>query len=457
MVASESILLAAFRERTPGSARLAAEARQVLPGGITHDSRHLEPYPIYISRAEGARKWDVDGQEYVDYAGGHGALLLGHNHPTVVEAIERQLPLGTHYGSSHELEIRWAECVTRMVPSAEMVRFTSSGTEATLLALRLARAATGRRKVVRFFGHFHGWHDHMAFGVYSNFDGAPTAGVLEEVAQQIILAPANDIEHLRSVFEVHDDIAAVIIEPTGASWGQLPVAREFLVELRALTRQRGAVLIFDEVITGFRCAPGGAQAALGVTPDLTTLAKILAGGLPGGAICGGRDLLELLAYGSPAAQRVGKVPHHGTFNANPLSAAAGIATLQLVETTDACQRACDYAARLRQELARVLEDESVPWVVYGAYSGFHVFTNPQGLSISASDIEQCKLGHEVLKAPVKPGLLAKLRAGMLVHGVDIFSWPGGPTSAVHGPAELERTVEAFRKTVRALKHEGDIA
>jgi glutamate-1-semialdehyde 2,1-aminomutase len=297
----------------------------------------------------------------------------------------------------------------------------------------------------------------MAFGVYSNFDGSASPGVLDDVARQVILGRANDSAQLQQLFAEHDDIAAVIIEPTGASWGQVPVSKEFLRALREVTARAGAVLIFDEVITGFRCSPGGAQAVLGITPDLTTLAKILAGGLPGGAVCGRRDVMELLAFGSPVAQRVGKISHHGTFNANPLSAAAGIATLELVATTDACQRASEYAAQLRAALADVVAAESLPWVVYGTYSGFHIFTNPQRMNVTAAEIESCQLDHTVLKAPTQPGLLAKLRVGMLVQGVEIFSWPGGPTSAVHGPAELECTVEAFRRTVRALKDEGDIA
>lgn len=454
--ASESAVLKEFRRRTPTSARLAAEARRVLPSGVTHDSRYIEPYPIYVARAAGPRKWDVDGNEYVDYTGGHGALLFGHNHPRIVEAIERQLARGTHYGAGHELEIRWAELVCELIPSAEVVRFTSSGTEATLLALRIARAATGRGKLLRFLGHFHGWHDHVAFGVNSHFDGTPTPGVLADVAAQVVLAPPGDVEATRRLLDEHPDIGAVIIEPTGASWGQVPVDREFLVALREMTRQRGIVLVFDEVISGFRCSPGGAQAYYNVRPDLTTLAKILAGGLPGGAVAGRRDLMEHLAFPRPGETRGEKIPHQGTFNANPLSAAAGIAALTMVRDTDACQRASRYAADLRRALREVIAEASVPWVVYGSFSGFHIFTNPEGRSLSAEEIESGKHDYRTLKAPARPGLLSKLRIGMLVHGVEIFSWPGGPTSAVHGDRELEQTVEAFRKTIQWLKAERDI-
>lgn len=450
-------LVSEFRRLTPGSARLAEEARSVFPSGVTHDSRYLEPYPIYVARAQGARKWDVDGREYVDYAGGHGALLLGHNHPEVVAAVSAQLARGTHYGASHELEVRWGQLVQQLIPSAERVRFTASGTEATLLALRLARAFTGRRKLLRFRGHFHGWHDHMAFGVSSHYDGSPTPGVLESLAEHVVLADSHQPDAVREVIEGDDDLAAVILEPTGASWGQVPVPAELLSKLRAWTTARGVVLIFDEVISGFRCSPGGAQAALGVTPDLTTLAKILAGGLPGGAIAGRAEILAGLDHRIAGETGRERIAHHGTFNANPLSAAAGIATLEQVRATDACQRASQYATRLRDALGEVIREVGLPWVVYGSYSGFHIYTNPRQAAVDRATIELGACDYATLKAPPRAGLLHKLRLGMLVEGVEIFNWPGGPTSAAHGDDDLARTVEAFRRTLQRLAAEGDLA
>lgn len=448
-------LVDAYRARTPGSARLATEAAGLFPGGVTHDGRLLDPYPIFVERAAGSRKWDVDGHEYVDYAGGHGALLLGHGHPAVVQAITRQAPLGTHFGACHALEVQWGRLVRELMPAAERVRFTSSGTEATLMALRLARAFTGRQKVLRFLGHFHGWHDHAAFGVASHFDGAPTPGVLADLARQIVLAPANDIDATRRLLVEQGDVAAIIIEPTGASWGQIPVTPQFLHDLRSLTAETKSLLIFDEVVTGFRVAPGGAQGRFGIAPDLTTLAKILAGGMPGGAVVGRRDVLDLLDPHAATAAGREKIPHQGTFNANPVSAAAGIAALTIVRDSDVCERASSYAARLREALAVVVREQNVPWVVYGTFSGFHIFTNPQGLDVSAAEIEAGRVDHRTLKATNK-NLLHRLRLGMLLHGVDLFSWPGGPTSAVHSADDLERTVEAFRRTLRMLKEEGDL-
>jgi glutamate-1-semialdehyde 2,1-aminomutase len=454
MTLADSPIVREYLRRTPQSRQWAERARAVFPSGITHDARRLEPYPIFVARAQGSRKWDLDGNEYVDYAGGHGALLLGHNPPPIVEAIRRQAALGTHYGACHGLEVRWGEIVQQLLPSAERVRFTSSGTEATLLALRLARAFTGRPKIMRLLGHFHGWHDHAAFGVSGNFDGTPTPGVLPELAEQVVLAPPGDPRVAEELLG-RGDVAAVILEPTGASWGKVPLDPAYLHALRQLTAWHGALLVFDEVITGFRVSPGGAQQQFGIRPDLTTLAKILAGGLPGGALVGRRDVLDLLAFDQTGSGRP-KVPHHGTYNANPLSAAAGIAMLEIVRDTDACARANEYARRLREALNRVLREEGVPWAVYGTFSGFHFFLNPAGDAVSASDIESGRCDWRALKAPVRPSLGTKLRLGMLIHGVELFSWPGGPTSSVHGEADLVQTAEALRATLRMLRAEGEL-
>lgn len=456
MSATKSPIIEAYQRRTPGSARLAREAAEIFPGGVTHDGRILEPHPIYVTHAAGSRKWDVDGNEYVDYAGGHGALLLGHNHPQVVEAVRDQLSRGTHLGACHEQEIQWGRAVQRLLPSAERVRFTSSGTEATMMAMRLARAFTGKPKILRFFGHFHGWHDHAAFGVASHFDGTPTPGVLADIAGNVVLAPPGDMPGTLAVLDAHQDIAAAIIEPTGASWGQVPLPESFLHGLREATAKRGVLLIFDEVISGFRCSPGGAQQVYGIRPDLTTLAKILAGGLPGGAVVGRKDVLDLLDAAQSIAAGREKVPHQGTFNANPLSAVAGATTLRLVAETDACQRANDYAARLREELSRVLRDADVKWAVYGSFSGFHIFTNPQKLEISGEGINACQYDYRVFKSPPARSLLMKLRMGMMIHGVELFSWPGGPTSSAHSDDDLRQTADALRQTLRMLRAEGEI-
>src|SRR6266446_8257396 len=394
---TNSPIIAAYRAATPGSAVASEKASRLFPSGVTHDSRYIEPYGLYITRAQGPRKWDIDGHCYVDYFGGHGALLLGHCHPRVVEAVQRQIERGTHFGASHETEIAWAEWVMRLVPSAERVRFTSSGTEATMMAVRLARAFTGKSKLIRFKHHFHGWHDHMTSGYASHFDGSPTPGVLPGVAGELLLAEQNDAEGLARLLETNDDVAAAIIEPTGAHGAQLPIDPKFLTELRGLTRQHGVVLIFDEVVTGFRVSPGGAQAEYGIRPDLTTLAKILAGGLPGGAVTGRKDILDLLDFQVTKAAGKEKIGHPGTFNANPLSASAGIAALRIVRESDACERANKYSDDLRQRLNEVFEEERVPWAAYGTFSSFELFTNPEGVGITPTSFDPLQFSAAALK------------------------------------------------------------
>ena len=450
-------LTAAYEAMTPGSAALAAKARELMPSGLAHDSRHMDPYPIYVDRAQGPVKWDVDGNRYVDYFGGHGALILGHNNPAVMAAIHAALDRGTHFGACHEQEVRWAELITRMVPSAERVRFTASGTEATLMALRLARAYTGRSKLVRFRGHFHGWNDHMTSGQANHYDGTPTSGVLNGIADNVLLCDPNDVEGITRIFNDHKDIAAVFLEPTGASFGKMPILPSFLALLRDLTKQAGTVLIFDEVVTGFRVSPGGAQAALGITPDMTTLAKVVAGGLPGGVVVGRKDIMDWLDFKLTKAAGQEKVSHQGTFNANPVSAAAGIATLEIIATTDACARANAFGETVRAKMNEILEDEKVNWAVFGSYSGFHVYTNSDGADIVPSRFDAVPFIPKMLNKPRGEGVSGQLRVGMLVNGVDMNSGPSAWISATHGPEELAITVEAFRTTIRALKREGMVS
>src|SRR5258707_8511978 len=427
---TNSPVIAAYRAATPGSAANALRAAEMFPSGITDDSRYIEPYGIYITRAQGPRKWDVDGRCYVDYFGGHGALLLGHCQPEVMAAVHAQLDRGTHYGASHELEIEWAERVKALIPTAERVRFTSSGTEATLMAVRLARAFTEKPKLIRFNYHFHGWHDHMTSGHSNHFDGTPTTGVLDAVAGNVLLCDQNDEAALARLLEQHEgEVAAAIIEPTGANGGKLPIDPGFLQALRRLTAEHGVLLIFDEVVNGFRVAPGGAQEAYGIRPDLTTLAKILAGGLPGGAVTGRKDILDLLDFQVTKGAGKEKIAHPGTFNANPLSASAGIAALRIVRESDACARANRYAEDLRRRLNEVFEEERVPWAAYGTFSSLELFTNPEGGAITPTRFDPLHYSAAALKGGERnAGTVHKLRLGMMIHGVDLSSHPGGVIS-----------------------------
>jgi glutamate-1-semialdehyde 2,1-aminomutase len=432
-----------YRARHPEAAALAERARKAIPGGITHDIRHQLPFPIYVERAAGSHKWDVDGHEYIDYWMGHGALFLGHCHPAVVEAVRRQVGRGTHLGASHELEVQWAELVNRLIPCADLTRFTMSGTEATHLALRVARAFTGRPKVVKLAGHFHGWHDGVVIGVAPPFDVPISAGVPTPVLDQVLVCPPNDVKAVDTLLE-RGDVAAVILEPAGGSSGTTPTMPGYLQELRAITRRHGVVLIFDEVITGFRYAPGGAQEYLGVTPDLTTLAKIVAGGLPGGALCGAGDVMAMMAHrGDATWDRSHRVAHAGTFNANPLSAAAAIATLETVADASLQARANKLGDELRGGLRDAMRRAGVPGTVYGECSIYHVsFEGAPGLA-----------GFD---RPRRGDLYQLLRCALIDNGVDCSSFHGW-ISAVHTDEDIVRTVAAYERAFRAMVAEGVFA
>jgi len=426
-----------YRRTVPGSWTRWERACRVIPGGVTHDSRHLTPFPVYVTRAQGPRKWDVDGREYVDYWMGHGALFLGHAHPSLVEAVTRQVSRGTHYGACHELEVEWAEWITRLVPSAEMVRFTMSGTEATHLAIRIARAVSGRPKLVKFTGHFHGWADGVATAVNPPFDVPMSAGIPSGVLSEVLVSQANDIAALERLCQSRSDIGAVILEPSGGSAGMDPIDPGFLKDVRQLTTDRGIILIFDEVITGFRYAPGGAQEYYGITPDLTTLAKIVAGGLPGAAVCGRRDLLSRMTFGPDAHwNRTERVAQNGTYNSNPLSAAAGIAMLSQIADGKLHEEVNRKGAELRAALNEVFRKAGVACRAYGDVSVCHIAL-------------EGKPGAK----PKDPGLVHKWRCAMILHGVDM-SGNHGWVSAVHGERELEETVKAVRAGVADLQAEG---
>jgi glutamate-1-semialdehyde 2,1-aminomutase len=433
-------ILDRFRQRHPKSAALAERARRSIPGGITHDIRYLLPFPVYVTRATGSRKWDVDGHEYIDYWMGHGALFLGHAHAAVVAAVQDQMARGTHYGANHELEVRWAELVNQLVPCAELTRFTMSGTEATHLALRVARAYTGRPRIVKLSGHFHGWHDGVVAGVNPPYEVPLSAGVPGALLDQVLVCPPNDIKAVETAI-ARGDVAAVILEPAGGQAGTTPTIPGYLEELRRVTTEHHVLLVFDEVITGFRYAPGGAQEYFGVTPDLTTLAKIVAGGLPGGAVCGRRDIMAMMAHrGDPAWDRTERVAHAGTFNANPLSAAAAIATLELCADASLQARASKSGETMRQGLNEALQRAGAPGAVYGEASLYHVsFEGKPGLA-----------GFD---RPRRGNLYHLLRCALMNESVDC-SMNHGWISAVHSDEDIERSVAAYERAFRAMVEDG---
>jgi glutamate-1-semialdehyde 2,1-aminomutase len=395
---------------TRAHADLAERARRVLPGGATHASRTYDPR-IYVARSSGSRKWLIDGTELIDYTMGHGALLLGHAHPAVVQAVQEQVSRGTHYGAAHPLEVEWAEQIVSLVPSAEKVRFTASGTEAVMLALRVARAATDRDRIVKLQDHFHGWSD--AVSPYLDGDGntRTPVGVPEAFGELTTVVGTIDPADLQATV-ARGDVAAVIMEPSGAHYGQLALDPSFIAAARAACTAAGTVLVFDEVVTGFRVSPGGMQAVLGITPDISVLGKVMAGGLPSGAVAGRADLLELLAT---------TIAHPGTFNANPLSAVAGIATLRLAADGAPQRTAEDYAVTLAGEWSAALASAGIEGRIRRLSSILHVFLDD-------------------------PHAQARIANAMRAEGVDILN-TSAFCSSVHTIADLEQSVAAFARAI----------
>lgn len=418
-----------YHRRFAASAAAHERAAGLFPSAVNHDGRHMTPFPLTFTRAAGGCKWDLDGHETVDLVMGHGALLLGHGHPAVVEAVREQAERGTHLGGTNELEAACAEMIVDLVPSAERVRFVGSGTEATLLALRVARAATGRDAIVRFQGHFHGWHDTVLLGNRVPFDRPTSAGVPDTTFRHVRVLPPNDVAALRDAL-AERDVAAVIVEPGGGTQGKVPADVTWLRALREATSATGTVLVFDEVVTGFRAAPGGVQAAIDVTPDLTTLAKALCGGLPGGALVGRADLMGVLAFGDAR----GKVAHPGTYNANPLSLAACRAALPLLASGAPQSVAARLTERLRGAWNDAFERAGVDGMAYGDDSTVHLHLG------DPSPTPEARLRGAAAAA-------ARWRAALLLHGVDLLG-PHGWLSSAHTAEHVERAAHALAAALR---------
>jgi glutamate-1-semialdehyde 2,1-aminomutase len=444
---NHSAIETAFRQKFSRSGELFNRARNVFPSGVTHDGRFLEPFPVFVTEALGSRKTSAEGHSIIDYWVGHGALLLGHGFPAVVQAVQRQMALGTHYSANHELELEWGERVQKMIPSAERLRFTNSGTEATLMAIRVARIASGREKTVKFIGHFHGWHDSLVPAAYAPYNTADWSmpGVTAGVQNDLVVIAPNDLELVDRTFREHQP-ACCIIEGTGGHWGLVPVQGEFLAGLRELCTRHGVLLIFDEVISGFRVHPGGSQGHYGVVPDMTTLAKVLAGGLPGGALAGREDLLDVIAFGNKYGK---KMKHPGTYNGNPLSAAAGCAALDAIADGAVCQKASELARGLRVRLNELFARRNAPFVAYGEFSMIHILPNYEGPRPATDDVIPCAGDYRKLDGEQPAGLKHAFRCALLLGGVDWFGF-SGMTSAAHSAADLDQTVIAFDQALDLL-------
>jgi glutamate-1-semialdehyde 2,1-aminomutase len=451
--AVEPGLIGEYEEQFAGSQRMHQRAAESLAGGIAHDGRFIKPFPIYIDRAQGAYKWDVDGNRLIDYAMGHGSLILGHNHPEVMAAVHEASTKGTHFGAGHEAEIKWAEKVTELVPSAQLVRFTASGTEATLLAMRLARAYSGKPSILKFEGHFHGWNDYLIKGEKPPFESPGNPGVPDEVGRTVAVLPSDDLGMVEERLS-QGDIAAIIIEPSGGSWSSIPLEEDFLKDLREIATRTNTILIFDEVITGFRWSPGGAQQKYGVTPAMTTMAKILAGGFPGGAVAGRADIMEGLIFKDAAWNSTRKVIHPGTYNGNPVAATAGYTCLGICANPEIQIYCDDLTAKLRGGVNTVLENRGIKGCSWGESSVWHVILGYDVPNRTAGDLRAPEgIPADVLKASGKAGLNTPLAIAMALEGVDLFNG-GGLLSIAHTESDIDFTIDAFDKSLTRLQADG---
>ncbi len=427
------------------SLELFERAKELIPGGVNSPVRagkSVEIIPPFISSADGCRIRDVEGNDYIDYVGSWGPMILGHRHPQVVEALRKQLERGTSYGASTELEIEMAQLIVDFVPSIEMVRMVNSGTEAAMSALRLARGFTGRDKIIKFDGCYHGHSDGLLVSAGSGLAtlGIPgSPGVPADFAKHTISLAFNDLDKVNDVFDSFgDQMAAVIVEPIAGNMGLVPPKREFLEGLRRTTLKYGSLLVFDEVISGFRAAPGGAQELYRVTPDITCLGKIIGGGLPVGAYGGTKNIMSRMAP-------EGDIYQAGTLSGNPLAMAAGIATLKILKSPGLYKNLESKGSRLFSGLEQAAVRAGIPVSVNNVGSmGTMFFT-----SVPVTDFETAKT--------VDQAVFGKFFRGMLSRGVYLAPSAFETTfvSTAHDDGVIDETIEKAFEVMSSLEIKTD--
>jgi glutamate-1-semialdehyde 2,1-aminomutase len=426
-----------YERRTPTSRRLYLEARRVMAGGVSHGIRYFPPYPLYIEKVEGPRVWDVDGNEYIDLWMGHFAHILGHRPAMVTQALQEAVERGIHWGIVHEHEIQLARMIVEMVPCAEQVRFCASGTEATMYAVRLARGFTGRRVIVKMEGGWHGGNTDLCVAIKAPFDRPESLGVPAEMTRFVRAVPFNDVEALLEVLrDCRKDLAGVIVEPVMGAGGLIPAERAFLLALREETARLGALLIFDEVITGFRLAPGGAQEHYGIVPDLVTLGKIAGGGGNIGVVAGRADVLALSDPSVPRQKGAGVLTGGGTFSCSPMSMIPGLVVLGHIKERagEIYPRLDDMGERLRRGMEEAFAKAGLSGrsIGIGSLCGVYLPLEPSVVVKSAGDM--------LVRTDVKR-VDYEFRIRMLNQGVYV-AHGGGALSTAHTQEELDRIIRA---------------
>lgn len=430
------------RKNTERSAAIFKRAQKIIPGGVNSPVRAFKSVggnPIFIRRARGCYLWDVDGNRYIDYIGSWGPMILGHAHPRITAAIRRASRGSTSFGAPTELEYSMAQLITTMMPSIEMVRMVNSGTEATMSAIRLARAYTGRDAIIKFEGCYHGHGDSflMKAGSGALTLGIPDSpGVPKALAAQTLTAVFNDLSSVEAILSQHPaGVAAIIVEPVVGNMGCVPPRRGFLEGLRELCTRTGSLLIFDEVMTGFRLAPGGAQELYGIQSDLTTLGKIIGGGLPVGAYGGKREIMKMVAPSGPMYQA-------GTLSGNPIAMAAGFAMLTMLSTRKSVYRELEESsAALESGLRGALDEAGLPYRINRVGSMFTLFFTDRDV-----------LNYETAKTS-DTSLFATYFRGMLQRGIYLppSQFEAAFLSTALTDREIGTTLRAHRAVVEDLK------
>ncbi|UCD96953.1 MAG: aspartate aminotransferase family protein [Candidatus Bathyarchaeota archaeon] len=427
---------AKYEQQTSKSKEFHYRARKVLPAGVSYFIRFFEPYPFYVNWAQGSKLKDVDGNEYTDFWMGHYTHILGHSPQNVIAAVSEQIQHGTHYGVSHELEVMLAEKIVTMVPCADMVRFCNSGTESSMYAVRLARSFTGKNGIVKFEGGWHGGYDPLHKAVKPPFEMSASSGLVDEALKDTIIVPYNDLNGVIRKTDDHE-IAAILIEPVLGAGGCIPANREFLKGLREFCDDRQILLIFDEIITGFRLAPGGGQEYYGVIPDIAIFGKILGGGFPIGAVTGKREIMERMdpmLFERPSFSFQG-----GTFTGNPTSLVAGLEVLKSLEDGQIIHDLNRRGERLRKDLQEVFSSSTIDVNVTNAGSLFctHFTAEP------VNDV------HAVFRADRRRLLDYHLK--LIEKGIFFLPTHSGALSTVHSEEELQHLLVESEKYVKSLK------